>query len=81
MEKELTPQEKAEKELADKIKPIIDEINALGLKRGGGVTLEKNQYIGERGRELEETLDKLQAERKKLKEQRNDEVSDTTEGD
>lgn len=56
---ERTPQEKEEQELADKIKPLLEERLALELKRGAGVTLEKGGYIGDREREIEEELSKL----------------------
>lgn len=59
MEKELTPEEKAEQELADKIKPLIEERLALELKRGNGVTLDKNYYIGGRTEEINNQLKEL----------------------
>jgi hypothetical protein len=59
MEKKLTPEEIAEQELADKMKPLFEERFALELNRGNGVTLEKSEYIGYRTREIEEELGRL----------------------
>lgn len=58
MEKQLTQQE--EKELASKIQKVIAEYDQ---KRGCGVTLEKNQFIGYRQDELEEELSKLKTKK------------------
>lgn len=62
-ENKLTPEEKAEQELADKLKPLFEERFALDLKRGNGVTLEKNEYIGCRTREIEEELSMLKSKK------------------
>lgn len=59
MSKELTPEEKAEKELADKFKELIKERTELDFKRGNGVTLGKNEYIGDRQAEIEKEITKL----------------------
>lgn len=59
MEKKLTPKEIAEQELADKITPIIKELQELEFRRGNGVTLQKNEYIGNRTAELESELSQL----------------------
>jgi hypothetical protein len=61
MEKKLTPQEQAGKELAEQITPLVKELQELGLRRGNGVTLEKNEYIGERSREIEQEVSKLKS--------------------
>jgi molybdopterin-biosynthesis enzyme MoeA-like protein len=53
---EKSKKEIEDQELADKINA---EILALDLKRGNGITLEKNEYIGDRTRELNEQLAKL----------------------
>lgn len=53
----LTPLE--EQELADKIKPLLKEIAELDFKRGNGITLEKNEYIGFRSAELEAQISQL----------------------
>lgn len=63
MSKELTPEEKAEQELADKIKPLIEERFALDMKRQNGITLEKNHYIGDRQRDIEKELEQLKAKK------------------
>lgn len=63
MNKELTPQEKAEQELADKIKPLIEERFALDMKRQNGITLEKDHYIGNRQREIEDELCQLKSKK------------------
>lgn len=57
--KEETPQEIAERELADKIKPLLAEIADFENKRGCGVTLEKNQYIGMAIKETEKEIEQL----------------------
>ena len=59
MEKKLTPQEQAEQEFADKINTLMKERLELEFKRGNGVTLEKNKYIGDRSREIEADITKL----------------------
>lgn len=59
MDKELTPQEKEEQELADKLKALIKERAELDLKRGCGVSLHKNEYIGDRQAEIEKEITKL----------------------
>lgn len=63
MEKELTPEEKAEQELADKIKPLIEERIGMDMNRQNGITLEKDQYIGARTKEIEEELSRLKSEK------------------
>lgn len=60
MKKELTQEELEEQELASKINKVIFE---LDLKRGNGVTLEKNQYIGECQSELEAELSKIKTKK------------------
>jgi hypothetical protein len=59
MSKELTPEEKAEQELADKISPLIKERQELEFKRGNGVSLDKNEYIGDRLEDIEKELSRL----------------------
>lgn len=59
MKKELTPEEKAEQDLADKINPLLKERLELELKRGNGITLEKGGYISERERDIEKELSQL----------------------
>lgn len=59
MSKELTPEERAEQELADKFKELIKERTELDFKRGNGVTLGKNEYIGDRQAEIEKEITKL----------------------
>lgn len=61
MSKELTPQEKAEQELAEKIAPLIKEIIELESKRGNGVSLDKNEYIGDRLADIEKELSQLKS--------------------
>jgi molybdopterin-biosynthesis enzyme MoeA-like protein len=61
MEKKLTQQEQAEKDLADKITPLVKELQELEFKRGNGVTLEKNEYIGDRTQEIEKEASKLKS--------------------
>ena len=61
MEKKLTPQEIAEQELAAKITPLVKELQELEFRRGNGVTLENNDYIGDRSRELEAEVRKLKS--------------------
>lgn len=51
--------DKAEQELADKIAPLIKEITELDFRRGNGITLKKNDYIGDRQRELEAQIAQL----------------------
>ena len=67
MKKELTPQEKAEQELADKIIPLVNEQQELYFKRANGVSLKKNEYIGERMADLEAEENKLKKELSQLK--------------
>lgn len=55
--------EKQEQELADKIKPLINERRALEEKRGNGVTLHKNEYIGDRLRDIEKEIGKLKTQK------------------
>lgn len=62
--KELTPEEKAEQELADKITALIKERTELDLKRGCGVSLDKNEYIGNRQRDIEDELSRLKSKPK-----------------
>jgi uncharacterized protein YjbK len=57
MENKLTPEQ--EKEMADKISALVKERAELDLKRGNGVSLDKNEYIGERQAEIEEELKQL----------------------
>ncbi len=64
MEKKLTQKEIEEQELADKIRPLIEERNALEFNRGNGVTLKKNEYIGDRTAEIESELSKLKTSKK-----------------
>lgn len=59
MSNELTPQEKVEQELADKFKALIAERTELDFRRGSGVTLGKNEYIGDRQAEIEKEITKL----------------------
>jgi hypothetical protein len=59
MEKELTPEDKSEQELADKINGLLKEKFGMDLNRGCGVTLEKSHYIGDRTREIDEELKQL----------------------
>lgn len=59
MSKELTPEEKAEQELADKVKVLIEEKIGMDMNRQNGITLEKDQYIGARTKEIDEELGKL----------------------
>lgn len=61
MSKELTPQEKEEQELAEKFKALIKERAELDLKRGCGVSLDKNEYIGDRRAEIEKEIIKLKS--------------------
>ncbi len=63
MEKKLTPQELAEQELADKIKPLIKELQELEFRKGNGVTLQKSEYIGDRTAELEAELSRLKKQK------------------
>lgn len=56
--KELTPEEKNE---PDKITALIKERTQLDFNRGCGVSLDKNEYIGERQREIEEEIGKLKS--------------------
>lgn len=55
----LTPEQ--EQELANKISALINERNALDFNRGCGVSLEKNEYIGERQAEIEKELSQLKS--------------------
>lgn len=59
MAKELTPEEIAEQELADKITPLFKEMQELEFRKRNGVTLEKNQYIAERTQELDYEIKQL----------------------
>lgn len=59
MSTEQTPEEKAEHELADKIAPLIKERMELEFKRGNGVSLDKNEYIGDRLADIEKELTQL----------------------
>lgn len=59
--------EKEEQELAGKINLLFTERFALDLKRGNGVTLEKDGYIGDRTSEIEEQIGRLKSELKELK--------------
>jgi hypothetical protein len=61
MSKEQTPEEKAEQELADKIAPLIKERMDLEFKRGNGVSLDKNEYIGDRLTDIEKELSQLKS--------------------
>ena len=61
MSKELTPEEKAEQELAEKITALIKERTELEFRRGNGVTLGKNDYIGDRLSDIEKELCKLKS--------------------
>lgn len=67
MTQEEKEKELAEQELADKIKPLIAEKIALEFNRGNGITLEKNDYVGDRLADIEKELGKLKTEKKKLK--------------
>lgn len=60
-ENKLSPKQIKELALANKIKPLVNELMALCEKRGSGITLEKNAYIGERSKELEGEIDRLKA--------------------
>jgi len=53
--------EEYESYLASQIKPLVDEIRALEEKRGNGVTLDKNEYIGDRTRDLEQEISKIKS--------------------
>lgn len=64
MEKKLSQQEIDEQELADKITPLLKERMELDFKRGNGVTMEKNKYIGKRTSEIEAELNKLKTIKK-----------------
>lgn len=59
MSKELTPEEKAEQELADKISVLAKERIELEFKRRNGVSLDKNEYIGNRLADIEKELSQL----------------------
>lgn len=59
MEKKLSQQEIEEQELANKLTPLFKERFALDLRRGEGITLEKNSYIGYRTKEIEEEIGRL----------------------
>jgi hypothetical protein len=59
MSKEPTPEEKAEQELADKFQALLKERTELDLKRGCGVSLAKNEYIGDRQAEIEKEIGQL----------------------
>jgi uncharacterized protein YjbK len=59
MNKDQTPEEKAEQELAEKFKALIHERTELDLKRGCGVSLDKNEYIGDRQAEIEKEIEQL----------------------
>ena len=64
MSNELTPEEKAEQELADKILALVKERTELDFKRGNGVSLDKNEYIGDRLSEIEKELSQLKSKAK-----------------
>lgn len=61
MSNELTPEEKAEQELADKILALVKERTELDFRRGNGVSLDKNEYIGNRQAEIEKELSTLKS--------------------
>lgn len=61
MNKELTPEEKAEQELAEKISALVKERIELEFKRGNGVSLDKNDYIGDRLSDIEKELSQLKS--------------------
>ena len=58
-----TQQEKEEREMAEKILPLIKKLEResleLDLTRGKGVTLKKSETIGDRQREIEKELSQL----------------------
>jgi hypothetical protein len=57
--------EQEDQELADKIKPLIDEIKALEEKRNGGISLKKNDYVGDRLRDLDAEIGRLKTPKEK----------------
>lgn len=61
MENKQTSQEKAEQELANKIAPLIKERMELELKRGNGVSLDKNEYIGDRMADIDKEITQLKS--------------------
>jgi hypothetical protein len=61
LSKEPTPQEKAEQEMADKITALVKERTDLDFKRGNGVSLDKNEYIGDRQADIEKELSQLKS--------------------
>lgn len=48
-----------EQELADKFKALISERTELDFRRGCGVSLDKNEYIGDRQAEIEKEIEQL----------------------
>lgn len=59
----MTPDD--EQALADKIKALLVERNALDFNRGAGVTLEKDNYIGHRQQDIGAELSQLKKEKAK----------------
>lgn len=67
MKEEITPEQQ---EIIDavnaKIKELQKEDFAIDMERGKGVTLDRNEFLGSRQRDIEAELGELKTEKKKV---------------
>lgn len=61
MENNAEQPELSEQELADKIQALVKERFLLEERRGNGITLEKNEFIGDRYGDIEAELSQLKS--------------------
>lgn len=70
MKETLTPEEQ---EMLDKINAKISELNkedrAIDMERGKGITLDRNEFLGSRQRDIEAELGQLKSEKRNVEKQ------------